>query len=389
MVAALQSSSSEQYMDYSSMVIAHQQEIFVAATAADMRECANRSTSQSIQLQGQRYATGRDEPSKGSCGARRRNRKCKSNDSNQRTWPEEVRYPPGSSVEAKGSLSVTAGREPSDKESCRQLMESLAAGGLARAAAFDAIHGHVAHLAFDAAGCRVVQEALKFADREVATSIASELKGLVKEASSCPHANFVIQKIIELLPPTLAEFIIDELFDCVAEVATHRFGCRIICRLLEHSSTAPSTGRLLDKMLRSVRFLCYHSYGHYVIQLLMEHGTKAHRNVVVAALCSDAIKMAKNRHASPIMTGILTSSNIEDKNDLANTIVADDTHLPQLAQDKNGWLVLRALCNVSGEHLQRAQVQLQSHKRALMSSKYGQHVLEELEREPRKLQHFE
>jgi len=263
-------------------------------------------------------------------------------------------------------------------------MESLAAGGPARAEAFDAIHGRVAHLAFDAAGCRVVQEALKFADREVATSIISELKGLVKDATRCPHANFVIQKIIELLPPTLAEFIIDELFDCVAEVATHRYGCRIMCRLLEHSSTAPSTGRLLDKMLQSVRSLCCHTYGHYVIQLLMEHGTKEHRRAVVAALCSDAFKMAKSRHASSIVKGILTSSDIEDKHALANALVADDEHLPQLAADKIGWLVIRAVCKVSHEHLHKVQEKLQPYKQGLMSSTYGQRFLEELEVCPRK-----
>jgi len=384
MVAALQSSSSEQYMDYSSMVVAHQQEIFVAANAEDMGECARRSASRSIRLQEQGCATGRDEPFTGSCGARRHNRKRKGNDRNLKTLPEEVCYPTRSSVEAEGPLGITAGHKPSDEESCRQLMESLAAGGPARTAAFDAIHGHVAHLAFDAAGCRVVQEALKFADREVATSIISELKGLVKEATACPHANFVIQKIIELLPPTLAEFIIDELFDCVAEVATHRYGCRIMCRLLEHSSTAPSTGRLLDKMLQSVRFLCCHTYGHYAIQLLMEHGTKEHRRAVVAALCSDAFRMAKSRHASGIVKGILTSSDIEDKHALANAFVADDEHLPQLAADKIGCLVIRAVCRVSHEHLQKVQEKLQPYKEGLMSSKYSQRVLEELEVCPRK-----
>jgi len=386
MVAASQTSISDQYLGHSSMVVAHQQDMFVAPFAAEAVECTTKSESPSPQVQGQGYATGREEPSKRNRGGRRHNGHRKGNDCNQRTLPEEVRYPTGSSVELQGSLGDTAGHITSDEGSCRQLMESLAAGGPARAAAFDAMHGRVAYLAFDAIGCRVVQEALKFADSEVATSIVSELKGLVKEATACPHANFVIQKVIELLPPTLAEFIIDELFDCVAEVATHRYGCRIICRLLEHSSTAPSTGRLLDKMLQSVRSLCCHTYGHYVIQLLVEHGTKAHRHAVVAALCSDVFKMAKSRHASHIITSMLTSSDIENKKDLADAIVADERHLPQLAEDKNGCLVIRAVCRVSGEHLQRVQVQLQPHMEGLRSSKYGRRVLEELEGKPCKLE---
>merc|ERR1719343_1869951 len=105
------------------------------------------------------------------------------------------------------------------------------------------LSGRVWSLARDAQGCREVQNALEAArTEEERLAIAMELQSHVWDAMRCPHANYVLQKSIALLKPLSSQFIIDEIVRkgarAVAQAAKHKYGCRIIQRLLEHCKTA-------------------------------------------------------------------------------------------------------------------------------------------------------
>ena len=70
----------------------------------------------------------------------------------------------------------------------------------------------------------------------------NELRGHVLQMMESPHANFVLQKVIEVLPANATCFVTEELATRAAEAARHRFGCRILCRLIEHHTASSSTG---------------------------------------------------------------------------------------------------------------------------------------------------
>jgi hypothetical protein len=59
--------------------------------------------------------------------------------------------------------------------------------------------------------------------------------GHVREAIESPHANFVLQKLIETMPPSFTSFVLDEIRGHVDWAARHRFGCRVVARLVEHN----------------------------------------------------------------------------------------------------------------------------------------------------------
>merc|ERR1712151_1490082 len=113
-------------------------------------------------------------------------------------------------------------------------MDALKVGGDARTMAVDDVRGRVVKLAFDALGCRVVQLALEVVDRLTASGLAMELRGQVRQAIGSAHANYVVQKVVETQPTSVA-------------VTRHRYGCRILCRLLEHSASDPGTVALVDE----------------------------------------------------------------------------------------------------------------------------------------------
>jgi hypothetical protein len=123
-------------------------------------------------------------------------------------------------------------------EACAELIEQLEAGGESHVAAIEAITGSVVDLAFDATACRVVQKALETADVEVAASLAQEMTGHIQEAIKCPHANHVVQKLLDNLPADRTTFVVRELLGAAVELSKHRYGCRIVSRAVKvHASS--------------------------------------------------------------------------------------------------------------------------------------------------------
>lgn len=261
-------------------------------------------------------------------------------------------------------------------------MEALEAGGEASAAALQRLRGSVRRQAFDAHGCRVVQLALQVADSHTAANLVQELHGHVRQAIGSPHANYVIQKVIEVMPTSLASFIAHELQGNGGLVARHRYGCRILCRLLEHSATDEETVRLVDEVLSESEDLCRHSFARHVMQSILEHGLPAQRKLVASALRNDLLRNARNRNASYVIERALTYCDPSDRRALANELINSEGRrtggLVALAQNQFGSYVVRALLRQPGDPAWRTKGQLQSAVPQLQRTKYGQRLLEEL-----------
>merc|ERR1712070_1084746 len=106
-------------------------------------------------------------------------------------------------------------------EACAELSAQIEAGGVARQAAIEALVGNVTELAFDASACRVVQKAIEFGEEEDIASLSFELQGRVREAIRSPHANHVVQKMVEVLPASSLGFAAAEILGAGVEFARH------------------------------------------------------------------------------------------------------------------------------------------------------------------------
>ena len=97
-----------------------------------------------------------------------------------------------------------------------------------------ALRGQVLRRSMDAHGCRLVQRALALADDAGRVEIAQELRGHICEVLESPHGNYVLQRIIELMRPSVVSFVLGELTACMTpqELAKHRYGCRILERII-------------------------------------------------------------------------------------------------------------------------------------------------------------
>eukprot|EP00929_Paragymnodinium_shiwhaense_P067009 TRINITY_DN3369_c0_g1_i1.p1 TRINITY_DN3369_c0_g1~~TRINITY_DN3369_c0_g1_i1.p1 ORF type:complete len:448 (+),score=125.77 TRINITY_DN3369_c0_g1_i1:87-1430(+) len=182
-------------------------------------------------------------------------------------------------------------------ELANSLTEQLKMGGEPMKAAFKSLQRSVRKFCFDNHGCRVLQLAIETGSHADVAVLLRELHGAVPRAAASPHGNYVLQKIIEIMPPAFSIFIAEELLGAAAETARHRFGCRILCRLLEHSSTERHTTQLVEEMLQEAGDLVRHEFGHHVMESILEHGLEVQKQTVVVALEQEMAQNVFNRSA--------------------------------------------------------------------------------------------
>jgi len=256
----------------------------------------------------------------------------------------------------------------------------MGAGGVARTAAIEALVGSVEELAFDAAACRVVQKALELAEEEVAAELASELKGRVREAIKSPHANHVIQKIVEVLPARHTLFIVDEVLGSAAEVARHRYGCRVLCRVVERHSgccVSEQSAAMIGELLVEAAELSRHTFSHYVIESILQHGTTQELHGVSVALCAELLRNAKNRSATYVVEKALACCSVEDQRSMVSELFGTTQALVALVENQFGCHVAKALARLPGDHLDHALTFLDEATPVLQKTKYGRRLLEE------------
>jgi pumilio RNA-binding family len=258
----------------------------------------------------------------------------------------------------------------------QELIEQLAEGGHARCKAMNAIRGSVPGLSFEAVGCRVVQQALQLATPSEKEALVAELAGHVRSAMRSPHANFVIQKVIELVPSSLAEFVAEELTGTAPEVARHRYGCRIMCRLLEHPNA--KSAPLTEEILADARHLCHHAFGHHVIDSVIEHGTVSERSRISTVLRANLLQNSRNRYASYVVERAMNLCSPQDKYTFVAEFLNKSDNLLALGAHEYGSHVLRTLLRLPSENVEKVRGILLAGADRLRSSKYGRKLLDEL-----------
>jgi len=264
------------------------------------------------------------------------------------------------------------------------LIQQLAAGGHGVRQAVSSLRGSVLRLSLEPFGCRVIQMALDVASASQKEDLVAELHDHVRLAISSPHANFVIQKVIEVLPIKSASFIAEELVTVAAEVARHRFGCRILSRLVEHhlcgNGSAPSADLLIDEVLLETDQLIHHNFARHVLELILEHGTENHKEKIAKSIRNNIHHYAKNRFASYVVEKALLFCPTQDTHAMVSGLLDDSERFLMLAVHECGTHVVKAIIKMHGDCAAKAKELLLREVNRLESSKFGKRLLDELYR---------
>jgi hypothetical protein len=238
-------------------------------------------------------------------------------------------------------------------------------------------------LAFSACGCRVVQKAFEVAGGDDRTALVDQLRGHVVKLVESPHGNHVLQKCIETLPNNSVQFVIDELGSGYrggwATLARHRYGCRVEERLIEQFPEE-MLGLLMTAVIADTHTLCYHPYGNYVLQHVLEYGSKEKRSQIISILIKeDIVSLAQHNIAGNVVEKALEHCGSEGQQTLANAILAVNGGLLAMGCSRYGSQVAKKLLEIlSGALREEAVRQLQAGFGSLRSSKYGRAIAQRI-----------
>jgi len=244
------------------------------------------------------------------------------------------------------------------------------------------VHGLVVQLSMDQDGCHLLQSALEASNGAERAAIAVEFYGHVCDALESPHAHHVLQRIVELMPPSSVCFILRELQTkwSPAFLARHRFGCRVLERIIEHFPACPQAGPelvyFLEGITQNAAPHCHHAFATFVMQHILEYGTVEQQRAIVKSLSTDLWRTALDMHAVGALDKALTFQPFEDQRALATAILNEDGLLTRMALTRKGLPVARRLLRVvDGVNLEEARRQLSGDAAKLARSKGGKALL--------------
>lgn len=247
----------------------------------------------------------------------------------------------------KSSIRATPCSADKENEDAYSELSSKPDDGTQLEKAQIGLQGSVVRLAFGAQGCRVVQDALKDLPEKEADALAAELQGHIQSAIESPHANYVVQKIVEVLRPAKSRFVVEELQGIACKVARHKYGCRVIQRLLEHhAKTDDAMAALIANILLDVKDLSRSAYGHHVVVALIEHGTDEQTKTVAHALCEHIDALMHSRHARHVLIGAMRTCSAEDQQHVVAALFSSSERVSTMAASKNSKHLIEAALEV-------------------------------------------
>merc|ERR1719171_3112790 len=203
----------------------------------------------------------------------------------------------------------------------------------------------VIELALSANGTRIIQKALEVSGSETQMRLSQCLHGYAGKLLHSHHGNHVLQACISMMPPHAVQFIFHELSFFPggwAGVVRHRFGCRVVERLLEHCES-DLTLPIVAAVAADIDSLSRHPFANYVVQHILEY-VPAHRAQVVHALVQVGVPlMAQHKVASNIIERAFEHSGTELQQALAEAILSTPGAIVDMSCSRYGSFTVRRM----------------------------------------------
>jgi len=187
----------------------------------------------------------------------------------------------------------------------------------------------------------------------------------------------VVTKMVAVAPAESVGLIIAHLLGHAEQIARHRYGCRIFCRLLQRSSKSklPGLEGLLEEVLLKAPALCCHTFAHHVIESVLENSRQhEHQHKIFQALCSDLHRCAQDRYGSFVIQAALQCCCARDVKILADSLI---DMLPSLATTRFGSNVYNNLCAQESTK-SSAIAKLKEAAPMLLESTYGRKLVKQV-----------
>eukprot|EP00252_Welwitschia_mirabilis_P019721 TRINITY_DN4646_c0_g1_i4.p1 TRINITY_DN4646_c0_g1~~TRINITY_DN4646_c0_g1_i4.p1 ORF type:complete len:925 (-),score=199.35 TRINITY_DN4646_c0_g1_i4:717-3491(-) len=225
-------------------------------------------------------------------------------------------------------------------------------------------------------GTRAVQKLIEILQtpREVSMVISSLKSGVVTLIKDL-NGNHVVQRCLQRLSSEDNKFLFDAAVEHCIEIATHRHGCCVLQRCIDHSSGAERQ-RLVAEIAANALDLSQDAFGNYVVQYILDLDEMQWvRKDVMNQLQGNYASLSMQKFSSNVVEKCLKIASDEERANIVHELITS-THLGQLLQDPYANYVVQCALSVCKGSLHSTLVDaIRPHLPALRSSPFGKRIL--------------
>lgn len=212
---------------------------------------------------------------------------------------------------------------------------------------------HFVRIASNPHGTRALQKLVECVSTdEEARIVVDSLNGSVVELSKDLNGNHIVQKCLQKLQPKDVQFIFDAACQNCTEIATHRHGCCVLQRCLDHG-TKFQYQALCNILLKHVEHLTLDPFGNYVVQYIVtketEHDFYDYTYKIVHLLKPRVIELSLHKFGSNVIEKIIRTPVVSETMILEILKNRGEPDVQALLNDGYGNYVLQTALDVSHE----------------------------------------
>ncbi|KAH8726074.1 armadillo-type protein [Phaeosphaeriaceae sp. PMI808] len=195
-------------------------------------------------------------------------------------------------------------------------------------------------IAFNQHGTRALQKMIEFISTEEQTGmIIQALSGQVVELIQDLNGNHVIQKCLNHLKSSEAQFIFDAVGEHCIVVGTHRHGCCVLQRCIDHASGFQKVD-LVRKITAHSFHLVQDPFGNYVVQYILDLNDPAFTTPMCEGFRGKVVELSKQKFSSNVIEKCIRCAEMSAKQLLIEELL-DAEELEKLMRDSYGNYVVQ------------------------------------------------
>jgi hypothetical protein len=229
-------------------------------------------------------------------------------------------------------------------------------------------------IALNQHGTRALQKMIEFISTpgQIQTIIEA-LRHRVVELIQDLNGNHVIQKCLNKLSPHDAQFIFDAVGVHCVDVGTHRHGCCVLQRCIDHAS-GDQKAWLIRQISNNANVLVQDPFGNYVVQYILDLGEPLFTEPLVAMFQGRVGQLSKQKFSSNVIEKCLRCAQ-EPSKDMLIEEMLQPVELDRLLRDSFANYVIQTALDYANPAMKNRLVEaIRPHLPAIRTTPYGRRI---------------
>lgn len=202
------------------------------------------------------------------------------------------------------------------------------------------------NIALNQHGTRALQKMIEFiSTSEQTRTVVQALRDHVVELVQDLNGNHVIQKCLNRLSAPDAQFIYDAVGAHCVVVGTHRHGCCVLQRCIDHAS-GEQRANLISQITNNAFSLVQDPFGNYVVQYILDLGEPHFTEPLCKAFHGNVPALSKQKFSSNVIEKCLRTADAEISGQMIDEMLAGN-ELEKMLRDSFANYVIQTAMDFS------------------------------------------